>query len=581
LPSIAFDAAKIDDLFADLDRCHLPGAAVGIAIHGRPVYRKGFGLASVELPVVLTPSTRMRIGSISKHFAALAYLLLCEEGKAGLDEPIGKWLPELHSAARAATARQLMGHTSGLRDALDIVWQFGGAGRAVSSGEVLSLYEGCDEEALKRRAAGEPDGEAFRGRAAGDLHDEALKGRAAGGPDGQDVGRRAAGDVNAEAGSTWSYNNGGYVMLSVAIERIAGQPLEQVLRERVFEPVGMNDTLLRRFDTDFVPNSATLHMTTREPSAGRHHRDVEFQKSYLGTALTGEGGIASTVDDMLRWLSHMSAPHVGNAATWAAIKTPQRLANGASTGYGLGLIAGRYRGVETTSHEGGVMGGNADMLKVPAAGLDVVVLANRHDLSSSQLVNRILDACLPGLDAVEESHAYPMATGVFRSARTGRVIQLFARNELQFVLIDGVEMSMCSDAQGALRPLSAARNAGLSIALAGERVAPKSLRLIAFGDVDELVRQPSLERSPIASIVGCYRSNSTGTEATIDANHLMRTMGRFGSANFALECLAENIWRAKSLSAMPWGGVLTFNRSGHQFVWSTFRTRELIFQRDG
>src|SRR5262249_41375787 len=92
---INFDARKIDAIFADLDQCRLPGAAVGIAIDGVPVYRKGFGLASMELPITLSTSTRMRIGSTSKQFTCLALMLLCEAGKADIDDSIGDYLPEL------------------------------------------------------------------------------------------------------------------------------------------------------------------------------------------------------------------------------------------------------------------------------------------------------------------------------------------------------------------------------------------------------------------------------------------------------------------------------------------------------
>lgn len=70
--AVEFDEKKIDAIFADINQCHLPGAAVGIAIGGKPVYRKGFGLASIELPVVLSPSIRMRIYSITKHFTCFA-----------------------------------------------------------------------------------------------------------------------------------------------------------------------------------------------------------------------------------------------------------------------------------------------------------------------------------------------------------------------------------------------------------------------------------------------------------------------------------------------------------------------------
>src|SRR5437762_3490431 len=112
--AVKFDASKVDAIFAELNQCHLPGAAVGIAIDGIPVYRKGFGLASMELPMVLAPTTRMRIGSTTKHFTCLAFLLLCEEGLAKIDDPLGKFVPELNSVAHHVTIRQLMGNTSGL-----------------------------------------------------------------------------------------------------------------------------------------------------------------------------------------------------------------------------------------------------------------------------------------------------------------------------------------------------------------------------------------------------------------------------------------------------------------------------------
>src|SRR5882724_6726848 len=91
--AVKFDEKALDAIFADLNQARLPGAAVGIALNGTPVYRTGFGLANMELPVVRSPTIRMRIGSTSKHFTCLAYLLFCEEGKAGIDDPLAKYLP--------------------------------------------------------------------------------------------------------------------------------------------------------------------------------------------------------------------------------------------------------------------------------------------------------------------------------------------------------------------------------------------------------------------------------------------------------------------------------------------------------
>ena len=142
---VSFDEKKVDALFAEFDQCQLPGVAVGIALAGKPLYRKGFGLANMELPIVLSPTIRMRIASISKHITALAYLLLCEEGRAAIDDPIGRYLPELHSVARSVTMRQLMGHTSGLHDAFEICHQFSGTKHAVTSEQLLSSYRDLDE----------------------------------------------------------------------------------------------------------------------------------------------------------------------------------------------------------------------------------------------------------------------------------------------------------------------------------------------------------------------------------------------------------------------------------------------------
>jgi len=523
--AVEFDENKIDAIFADIDQCHLPGAAVGIAIGGKPIYRKGFGLASMELPVLLSPTIRLRIHSTTKHFTALAYMLLCEEGKAGIDDPIGKYLPELHPVTHQVTARQLMGNIGGLRDVHDICWQFSGTGLPVSTADLLSLYRTID-------------------------------------------------DANAAPGTAWTYNNGGWLMMSVAIERITGESLDDVLRQRIFEPVGMHDTRLRRVDSDFVPNSASMHMTN--PAGG-------YEKSYLGGTLTGEAGMVSTVDDMLRWLAHMATPIVGSSATWETLKAPQRLINGASTHYGLGLQSDRYRGVETVFHPGGGMGCNSQMLKVPEACLDIVILVNREDISGILLVDKVLDACLPDLDPIKTPVARPLVTGIFRSPTTGRVIQMFGKQGQQIASIDGMDMPVEPDENGVLWPAGIYRYAKVAITLGGDSSDPLSIGVNDFGNVDELTREVPADEVDVAMIAGLYRSDTTYTEATISETHegpQLKTIGRFGSTVYRLRCLSEGIWQAKTTSVFWRGGILMFDRDSRAFRFSTYRTRALTFHRD-
>jgi CubicO group peptidase (beta-lactamase class C family) len=525
---VDFDEKKVDTICAEIDQCYLPGIAIGIAFGGKPVYRKGFGLASMELPVGLSPTMRMRIGSTSKHFASLAYLLLCEVGKAGIDDPIGQHLPELNPAVHAVTVRQLMGHTGGIRDVTDLLYQFSGTGRAVSSEEQLALY-------------------------------------------------RDIVSVNCPPGIAWNYNNGGYLILSAVIERIVGKPLEDIFRELIFEPIGLHDTLLRRLDTDFVPNSATLHMTR----AGGG-----FEKSYLGIALSGDGGIVSTVDDMLRWLAHMDAPIVGSETTWQAMKTPLTLPNDTSTGYGLGLMTGRYRGVDTLHHGGWVMGGNSEMLKVPAMGLDIVVIVNRSDVFAKLYALKILDACLPSLEPLQEpSRKAARLTGVFRSPATGRIIQLHPNEDGQLVSIDGMDLPCEPDDTGTLRPGGIWHYLKLVITPRGDAETPQSLRFESFGNVDELMRVSEIgmsEPEPDA-ILGHYRSVETATVAALfkDGQGVtLHTTGPFGSAVHSLERLAQGVWRARSSKASFLTGILSFEADCRGFDYSNSRTWALSFKRE-
>ncbi len=522
--AVEVDERSIDAIFAEFDQCHLPGVAVGIAVGGQPVYRKGFGLASMELPIVLSPTIRMRIFSTTKHFTCLAYLLLCEEGKAAIDDPIGKHLPELNAVTREITMRQLMGHLSGLRDVKDLCLLFSGSGRQVSSADLLAFYDDID-------------------------------------------------DVNAAPGTSWSYNNGGYLMLTTAIERITGQTLENVFSDRIFRPVGMHDSLVRRRDSDFVSNSATLHMMNS--AAG-------YDRSYLGIASAGEGGIVSTVDDMLRWLDHMDAPVIGAATTWAAMKASQRLANGTATGYGLGLMTGFHRGVETVHHAGGGMGGNSQMLKVPAAGVDIVIMSNRHDASSILLAERIIDACLPGLEPVRRAEPSRLVCGTFQSPTTGRVLQLRANGEQQIATLDGVDMIVEPDDDGVLWPTGTAGHVKVAVRVPGPAKDPSSIHISDFGNTDELHAVSPPPEADDLSIIGCYRSTPTRTNASICATGdgiMLRTTGRFGSAEFRLHRIGADIWRATLNGIMPWGGILSFDNDRTRFDFSSPRTHALPFRR--
>jgi CubicO group peptidase (beta-lactamase class C family) len=524
--NVEFDENAIDAVFSCLNQCLLPGAAVGIAIDGKPVYRKGFGLANMELPVALSASTRMRIASVTKHFSCLAYLLLCEEGRCELDDPIGKFLPEIHRVTGAATMRQLMGNISGIRDVMDVCHRFSGLGKMVTSAELVALYRDIDT-------------------------------------------------VNAAPGTNWIYNNGGWLLLTEAIDRITGRSYEEVMRDLIFEPVGMYDTLIRRWDTNFVPNSAAPHMMN---AAG------VYEKNWDGMDGAGAGSMVSTVDDMLRWLAHMDSPVIGSEATWATLKRPQALSNGSSTGYAMGLYVGRYHGADAIHHAGNLSGVNAQMLKIPAARLDIVVMLNRGDMHAVEFAKKVMDACLP--DRREQSRAPRdgFVSGVFRSPSTGRVIELFARDGRQIACVDSLDFELERDDDGVW--VTGAIWEGLvkqTITIVGHGSSPAAIQFSYFGNVDELHKVKPGNGANIVSIAGRYEAPAVAAEATVfdtAEGPRIRTTGSFGSVVCDLEYLAEGIWRARFTKGLiPAGGILSFDAEARSFRFSSWQTWSLSFRR--
>lgn len=228
------------------------------------------------------------------------------------------------------------------------------------------------------------------------------------------------------------------------------------------------------------------------------------------------------------------------------------------------------------------MGGNSQMLKVPAAQLDVVVMVNRHDVSAVELANKILDTCLQDLEPARTQANPASVEGTYRSANTGRVLQWSSQNGQQIVSIDGFDFPVEFDeADGLWHPPPTLSYYKVTLELL-EGARPQSVRLIEFGNVDELLETQRPAGSDVASVAGHYRSAAIKADVEIgpslmSAQLVMR--GQFGSLTYNLECLAERIWRAKSTIALPLGGILTFTQDAAEFYFRTARTLGLTFRR--
>jgi CubicO group peptidase (beta-lactamase class C family) len=507
------DAAALDQLLAPHDRTNAPGFAVGVAVNGRPLYRRGAGMASIELPVALSPTIRMRIGSTSKHFTALAVMLLAEEGRVSIDGSPRQILPELQDWADRVTIRQLMAHTSGMRDSLDLILHSAGPG--------VPAAPDCQLRALA-----------------------------------------AFDDVNFAPGESWSYNNGGYVLLAEIVERLSGMTFAEFLRERIFEPVGMHDTLLRPLDTDLLPNSATLH--ARTPAGG-------YARGVFGVPIGGEGGIVSTVDDMLLWLRHMSDPVIGSRETWAAMRTPLT-----THGYGLGLTTDSRRGLTTVHHAGTVIGGACQMIKVLGHELDVIVLSNGpSSLEVHRLADAIIAACIPDLPPEPEDVPAEPITGIYYSAATGRRIALAVAAGRQAIRIDGMTLPALRDSEGRLRVPLVPTDMRLTPDAGGDAVT-----LAEYGAVDTLYRVQPPSDAAAETIAGVYRNEPAAMEievATGDGTAVLTFRGTLGEMTYDLRPIGPDLWEARATGTLPL--ALLVEVSGEELRVTSGRTRRLRFRR--
>jgi CubicO group peptidase (beta-lactamase class C family) len=508
--------AALDALFAPYDRTDSPGFAVGVALHGRPIYRRGIGMASVELPVALSPSIRMRIGSTTKHFCALAVMLLAEADKLSIDDSPRRVLPELPAWAEAMTLRQLMAHTSGMRDSLDLLLHAAGPGRPTAPDLLFRWLTTIDS-------------------------------------------------VNFPPGASWSYNNGGYVLLTEIVERVSGETFADFLRERILAPVGMHDTMLRPLDTDLVPNSATLHVAA--PGGG-------WVRGVFGTPIGGMGGLVSTVDDMLLWLRHMENPVVGTAATWAAMRTKLT-----THGYGLGLYMTEYRGLRTVHHAGGVVGGASQMLKVVDHGLDIVIMTNGCGaLDLYNLVDAIIDACIPGLPPAAGPGTGQPESGSFHSAATGRVLNLVAHEGTQAVAIGGMTLPVRLHPDGSWSVAILPTDMRITLVRDADQVVALVVREFGAEDRLDLVVPPvGTQHVPL----GHYACASAGLLARVDGTAcgpgLLNMSCEAGNLEFALSHTGPGLWTARCMAALPMVMTLEFDEAG--FALTTGRTTRLRFFR--
>jgi CubicO group peptidase (beta-lactamase class C family) len=332
-------SAKNVDEIMHAYACNLPGASVLVIRDGVPIVRRSYGLANLEEKTAATPATNYRLASVTKQFTASAILLLAQDGKLSIDDRIRKWLPSLPDTDDAITIRHLLTHTGGLIDYEDIMPESPPAPATTTSASALpaTSAEVVDDPSKQLRDIDV-------------LH--LLENE-----------RR----VYFPAGTNYRYSNGGYSMLALIVERASGKKFQDFLRERVFEPLGMHDTLAYVAEGPPVPHRAYGYSEAN----GRWFRTDQS----LTSAVLGDGGIYSSIDDLAKWDAAAYDARLLSDASRALAFTPWIKTDDPAVQYGFGI---RLTG-ETQWHSGETIGFRNVIVRYPKRHFTVIVLTNRDD----------------------------------------------------------------------------------------------------------------------------------------------------------------------------------------------------------
>jgi CubicO group peptidase (beta-lactamase class C family) len=306
---------------------------------------KGYGKAVVEWDIANTPEAKFRLGSLTKQFTATLVLLLQQDGKLKIDDPVSKYLPDTPKTWEKITLANLLGHTSGIPSFTDMkefgVWRLA----PHTMDEELALFK-----------------------------DKPL---------------------DFEPGSKFAYSNSNFEVLGAVIEKVSGRKYGDLLKERIFDPLGMKDTGL---------DSDELVLAKRAEGYMPGPKGLVVARSESMTVPWAAGSIYSTTGDLLKWERGLFGGKVLNAESLKAMTTPGK------GNYGLGVFVTTKDGITTVDHGGGIEGFNTHLAYVPEKQICVVVLSNVNGAAPDSMGGKLLDVVLgKPVQLANERKAQPIA----------------------------------------------------------------------------------------------------------------------------------------------------------------------------
>jgi CubicO group peptidase (beta-lactamase class C family) len=320
----------IDNLIQETYPPTQPGAAVIVVRDGEIIFRKGQGMANLELGVPIEPDMVFRLGSITKQFTAVAILMLAEQGKLALDDAITKFLPDYPTHDHLITVEHLLTHTSGIKSYTDMpewppLWR-----KDFTVQELIDFFKY------------QP--------------------------------------MQFAPGKRWAYSNSGYILLGAILEKVSGQTYEQFLQQSIFDPLRMKQSYY----------DSPLRVIPRRVAGYDKGPEGYTNAAYLSmTQPYAAGALASTVDDLAIWDSALYTDQLLKHETLQRAFISYRLMDGSSTAYGYGWAILEYEGHLLIEHGGGIHGFRTHAIRMPADRVFMAILSNNGGADPEQLAFKI------------------------------------------------------------------------------------------------------------------------------------------------------------------------------------------------
>jgi CubicO group peptidase (beta-lactamase class C family) len=332
---LAQSSASVDALFHDFDRPGVPGASVIVIRDGKVLYHHAYGLADLEARTPANPATNYRLASCTKQFTAMCVMMLAERKTLSYDDPVTKFFPDYPAFGKQVTVRHLLNHTSGL-------WAY-------------------EELVPPERKTQLKDLDVL------DLLERQTK-------------------TYFPPGSAYRYSNTGYAHLALIVEKVSGMKFAAFLKQNIFDPLGMKNTVAFEDGISVVANRAYGY--------SENNGAWERTDQSLTSAVLGDGGIYSSVEDLYKWDQALYTEKLVRRETLKQAFTPATLADGKKTSYGFGWEIGELRGLPNVHHSGSSMGFRTFVLRFPEKRFTTIVLTNRSNANPDAIADKIAELYL-------------------------------------------------------------------------------------------------------------------------------------------------------------------------------------------